>query len=94
MFALMLLEVPDVCGTVFTLITLVHHFWMILSMTNQVSFSHKTPFTACSHAHVSFYFLVSVFDFVLFQVTFKRILLTALVTNKLVSSCMQISVSL
>ena len=25
MFALMLLEVPDVCSTVFTLITLVHH---------------------------------------------------------------------
>ena len=55
---------------------------------------HETPLTSCGHAYMCFDFFIPVFNFMSIQITFKRIVLTTFVTNKLVSVRMHIPVSL
>ena len=62
-FLLMLFEISYVRSTVFVLLTFVNFSRMVLCMTDKVCFSHETSFTAGSHTHMSFYFLVPMLDF-------------------------------
>ena len=94
MLALMLFQVPYVGCIVLTLIALMYCSSVVFCMADQVRFSHETPLTSCGHAYMCFDFFIPVFDFMSVQITFKGILLTTFVTNKLVSGCMHIPVSL
>ena len=62
-FSLVLFEISYVRSTVFALVTFVYFSCMVLCMTDKVCCSHETSFTAGSHTHMSFYFLVPMFDF-------------------------------
>ena len=92
--SLVLFEVPYVRGTVLTLVTFMHFSCMILGITDQIYFPHEVVFTSSFHTHMSFYFFVSVFDFVSVQITFEWVIFSTFFTHKFVPSSMRVPVSL